>query len=422
MKRWEQSDMTIQQDARAIIDAAIAAVLPGAAVKDALAEMPGDRPVYMVAIGKAAWTMAEAACEALGERLKAGVVVTKYGHAKAPLERVEVIEAGHPVPDEHSVLGAARAMALVEKLGAGDRVLLLVSGGGSALFEMPLDGVTLEDIASVTRQLLASGADIAEINAVRKHLSAVKGGRFAEACAPAEVISIVLSDVIGDSLDAIASGPAHPDGTTSRDALCIVEKYGVKLTGATMEALRRETPKALDNVTTRIIGNVKRLCAQAAETARALGYEPMILTTTLDCEARDAGSFLAAIAREIRASGRPVKAPCAVILGGETVVHLRGSGRGGRNQELALSAALGIQGLADVAVFSVGSDGTDGPTDAAGGLVTGDFVETCRAKGLSPEAYLQNNDAYAILGAAGGLIFTGPTGTNVNDLTVLLCR
>jgi len=414
--------MTIQQDARAIIDAAIAAVLPGAAVKDALAEMPGDRPVYMVAIGKAAWTMAEAACEALGERLKAGVVVTKYGHAKAPLERVEVIEAGHPVPDEHSVLGAARAMALVEKLGAGDRVLLLVSGGGSALFEMPLDGVTLEDIASVTRQLLASGADIAEINAVRKHLSAVKGGRFAEACAPAEVISIVLSDVIGDSLDAIASGPAHPDGTTSRDALCIVEKYGVKLTGATMEALRRETPKALDNVTTRIIGNVKRLCAQAAETARALGYEPMILTTTLDCEARDAGSFLAAIAREIRASGRPVKAPCAVILGGETVVHLRGSGRGGRNQELALSAALGIQGLADVAVFSVGSDGTDGPTDAAGGLVTGDFVETCRAKGLSPEAYLQNNDAYAILGAAGGLIFTGPTGTNVNDLTVLLCR
>jgi len=414
--------MDMIRDAKKIIDDSIRAVLPDVAVREALRDMPGDGPVTLVAIGKAAWRMAESACEALGARIRAGVVVTKYGHGMGPLDRVEVIEAGHPVPDEHSVLGAARAMALVEKLGAGDRVLLLVSGGGSALFEMPLDGVTLEDIASVTRQLLASGADIAEINAVRKHLSAVKGGRFAEACAPAEVISIVLSDVIGDSLDAIASGPAHPDGTTSRDALCIVEKYGVKLTGATMEALRRETPKALDNVTTRIIGNVKRLCAQAAETARALGYEPMILTTTLDCEARDAGSFLAAIAREIRASGRPVKAPCAVILGGETVVHLRGSGRGGRNQELALSAALGIQGLADVAVFSVGSDGTDGPTDAAGGLVTGDFVETCRAKGLSPEAYLQNNDAYAILGAAGGLIFTGPTGTNVNDLTVLLCR
>lgn len=414
--------MTIRQDARAIIDAAIAAVLPGSAVKNALAEMPGDSPVYMVAIGKAAWTMAEAACEALGERLKAGVVVTKYGHAKAPLDRVEIIEAGHPVPDEHSVLGAARAMALVEGLGAGDRVLFLVSGGGSALFEMPLDGVTLEDIASATRQILKSGADISEINTIRKHLSAVKGGRFAEACAPAEVLSIVLSDVIGDSLDAIASGPAHPDGTTSRDALRIVQKYGVKLTEGAMNALHRETPKALHNVSTRIIGNVARLCDKAAETARSLGYEPLILTTTLDCEARDAGSFLAAIAREIRASGRPVKAPCAVILGGETVVHVRGGGRGGRNQELALSAALGIQGLADVAVFSVGSDGTDGPTDAAGGLVTGDFVGTCRAKGLSAEAYLENNDAYTILGAVDGLVFTGPTGTNVNDLTVLLCR
>ncbi len=414
--------MTIHQDARAIVDAAIEAVLPDVAVKNALSDMPGDRPVYMVAIGKAAWKMAEAACEALGDRLKAGVVVTKYGHAKTPLERVEIIEAGHPVPDEHSVRGAARAMALVDRLGAGDRVLFLVSGGGSALFEKPLDGVTLEDIASATRQLLASGADITEINTIRKHLSAVKGGRFAEACAPAEVVSIVLSDVLGDSLDAIASGPAHPDGTTSQDALRIVQKYGIELTDGAMEALRRETPKALENVKTRIIGNVTRLCTQAEETARALGYEPLILTTTLDCEARDAGSFLAAIAREVRASGRPVKAPCAVILGGETVVHLKGSGRGGRNQELALSAALGIQGMADVTVFSVGSDGTDGPTDAAGGIVTGDFVEICRAKGLSAEAHLQNNDAYAILGAADGLIFTGPTGTNVNDLTVLLCK
>ncbi len=414
--------MTIHQDARAIVDAAIEAVLPDVAVKNALSDMPGDRPVYMVAIGKAAWKMAEAACEALGDRLEAGVVVTKYGHAKTPLERVEIIEAGHPVPDEHSVRGAARAMALVDRLGAGDRVLFLVSGGGSALFEMPLDGVTLEDIASATRQLLASGADITEINTIRKHLSAVKGGRFAEACAPAEVVSIVLSDVLGDSLDAIASGPAHPDGTTSQDALRIVQKYGIELTDGAMEALRRETPKALENVKTRIIGNVTRLCTQAEETARALGYEPLILTTTLDCEARDAGSFLAAIAREVRASGRPVKAPCAVILGGETVVHLKGSGRGGRNQELALSAALGIQGMADVTVFSVGSDGTDGPTDAAGGIVTGDFVEICRAKGLSAEAHLQNNDAYAILGAADGLIFTGPTGTNVNDLTVLLCK
>ncbi len=313
-------------------------------------------------------------------------------------------------------------MALVGRLGAGDRVLFLASGGGSALFEMPLDGVTLEDIASATRQLLASGADITEINTIRKRLSAVKGGRFAEACAPAEVASIVLRDVLGDSLDAIASGPAHPDGTTSQGALRIVQKNGIELTEGTMAALLQETPKALNNVKTRIIGNVTRLCTQAAETARALGYEPLILTTTLDCEARDAGSFLAAIAREVCASGRPAKAPCAVILGGETVVHLKGTGRGGRNQEMALSAALGIRGMADTLVFSVGSDGTDGPTDAAGGIVTGDFVEACRTKGLSAEAHLQNNDAYTILGAADGLIFTGPTGTNVNDLTVLLCK
>ncbi len=231
--------------------------------------------------------------------------------------------------------------------------------------------MTLEDIASVTKQLLARGADIAEINAVRKHLSAVKGGRFARRCAPADVLSIVLSDVLGDALDSIASGPAHPDATTSQGALRIAEKYRVTLSEGARRALEQETPKALDNVQTRIIGNVTRLCTQAASTARALGYAPLVLTTTLDCEARDAGSFLAAIAREVRRSGNPMQAPCAVILGGETVVHLRGDGRGGRNQELALSAALGIAGLEKTLIFSIGSDGTDGPTDAAGGMVTG---------------------------------------------------
>ena len=413
--------MGIIQDARTIVSDAIRAVLPDVAVKEALKDMTAES-VHLVAIGKAAWKMAEAACEVLGDRIKSGVVVTKYDHAMSALARIEIIEAGHPVPDENSVRGAQRAMELVKGLGEGDKVLFLVSGGGSALFELPLPGLTLETIASATKQLLASGADISEINTIRKHLSAVKGGRFAMQCAPASVLSIVLSDVLGDSLDSIASGPAYPDSTTSEDAQRIVQKYAIDLPEAALDALKLETPKKLHNVETRIIGNVTRLCSQAAEAAQALGYQPLVLTTTLNCEAREAGSFLAAIAREVRRSGCPAKAPCAVILGGETVVHLKGTGRGGRNQELALSAGIGIDGLENTLVFSVGSDGTDGPTDAAGGLVTGDFLRLCREKGLSAEGSLANNDAYTILQKTDGLIMTGPTGTNVNDLTVLLCK
>ena len=413
--------MGIIEDAKAIISDAIRAVQPDVAVREALRDLD-EGPVYLVAIGKAAWKMAEAACETLGERIRAGIVVTKYGHAVAPLPGIEIVEAGHPVPDEMSVLGARRAMALVQGLSPGDHVLFLVSGGGSALFELPLPGIALADIAFITEQLLACGADIGEINTIRKHLSAVKGGRFAERCAPAKVFSLVLSDVLGDSLDSIASGPAYPDSTTSFDALGIAEKYQLILPPHALETLRTETPKSLENVETRVIGNVTRLCAQAADTSRSLGFQPLILTTTLNCEAREAGAFLAAIAREIRRSAHPIQAPCAIILGGETVVHLKGNGRGGRNQELALAAGIGLQGVCGALVFSVGSDGTDGPTDAAGGIVTGDFLHQCAKKGLSAEESLENNDAYSILGALGSLIMTGPTGTNVNDLTVLLCE
>jgi hydroxypyruvate reductase len=414
--------MGIVEDARTIVNASIHSVLPGVAVREALSGLDIRRPVHLVAIGKAAWTMAEAACQTLGDAIAGGVVITKYHHAKSELARLEIVEAGHPVPDENSVYGAKKAMELAGKLGAGDRVLFLVSGGGSALFELPRNGVTLEDIAAATRQLLACGADIAEINVIRKRLSAVKGGRFAQQCAPAGVIAIVLSDVLGDPLDSIASGPAHPDHTTCQDALRIVRKYRIRLSEPAMDALRQETPKALDNVETLIIGNVKRLCDQAAIAARALGYAPLILTTTLNCEAREAGAFLAAVAREIRETGSPVRPPCAVIAGGETVVHLRGAGRGGRNQELALAAAPGIADLADTLIFSVGSDGTDGPTDAAGAMVTGAFCRDCLQKGLSIEAHLENNDSYAIHSAMNSLIVTGPTGTNVNDLTVILCK
>lgn len=411
----------LQRDAHAIIKRSIHAVLPDTAVQKALEDLEIKRPAHVIAIGKAAWKMASAASGILGNRLRSGVVITKYGHSEGSIPGIEIIEAGHPVPDENGVRAARRVLEAADGLSEDDLVVFLVSGGGSALFEMPLPGVTLGDIAEVTRRLLACGADIVELNTIRKHLSAVKGGRFAQRCAPARVLSIVLSDVLGDPLDSIASGPAYPDSTTSADALKILKRYGIKIPESVRDALLLETPKALDNVETRITGNVNALCHSAMAAARDLGYAPLLLTTTLDCEARDAGALLAAVARQVKSSGEPVKPPCAVILGGETVVHLEGKGRGGRNQELALSASRGIDGLKNTLIFSVGSDGTDGPTDAAGGMVTGAFCSECRRLGLSVDAGLDDNDAYTLLEAAGGLIVTGPTGTNVNDLTVLLC-
>ena len=410
------------RDANKIIMDSITAVLPDAAVQRALSGRAFPRGVTLVAIGKAAWRMAHAACDVLGGQVRGGEVITKYGHSEGPLAGLEIVEAGHPVPDENAVTGARRTLELVGSLTEEDTVLFLVSGGGSALFELPLEGCTLEDMAAITRQLLACGADITEINTIRKHLSAVKGGRFAQACAPAKVLSVILSDVLGDPLDAIASGPAVPDSSTCEEAARIVAKYGLCVPERLMALLGSETPKALDNVETVITGNVTALCEAAAKSAAALGYTTLVLTTTLDCEAREAGRMLASVAREIRRSGRPVRPPCAVIAGGETVVHLRGSGKGGRNQELALSAAPGIAGLEDVCLFSLGSDGTDGPTDAAGGIVNGSFAASCRKKGLSIDEALQNNDAYPLLHAMDALIMTGPTGTNVNDVAVLLVK
>lgn len=410
------------RDAKKIISDSIAAVLPDAAVRRALAGRSFPRGVVLVAIGKAAWRMGAAAHEALGDQIRRGVVITKYGHSEGPIGDLEILEAGHPVPDENGVRAAKRALELVRGLTAGDTVLFLVSGGGSALFEMPLEGCSLEDIADLTRQLLHCGAEITEINTIRKHLSAVKGGRFAMACQPANVLSVILSDVLGDPLDAIASGPAVPDRSTCEDAAHIVRKYGLNVPEHVAPLLTIETPKALCGVETVITGNVTALCDAAAESARALGYQPLVLTTTLACEAKEAGTMLASIAQEVRRSGRPIAAPCAVIMGGETVVHMTRAGKGGRNQELALAAAAGLDGLEDVCLFSLGSDGTDGPTDAAGGMVTGGFACACRAKGLSIEEALSGHDAYPLLAAMDALIMTGPTGTNVNDVCVLLCR
>lgn len=414
--------MNLRSDADQIMRDALAAVLPDRAVVRALETHKVTGNCRIIAIGKAAYRMAAAAHAVLRGQMTAGLVVTKHGHGGAPIKGIRQIEAGHPIPDEHSIEGAKLALEMVGGLTPEDTVVFLVSGGGSALFEEPLPGVTLHDIADVTRQLLASGADIVEINAIRKHLSAVKGGRFAEACAPARVLSIVLSDVLGDALGSIASGPAYPDASTSEDALGIARKYGVEMSDAAWAALKLETPKALDNVVSTITGNVRILCEAAADSARGLGYRPLTLTTTLNCEARDAGAFVGAIVREIRASGQPVAPPCALILGGEPIVHLRGDGLGGRNQELALSMGAALNGLENVLAFSLGSDGTDGPTDAAGGIVDGAFARRCRERSLSIDDCLARNDSHALLKAMDALLVTGPTGTNVNDLIVALVR
>ena len=407
---------TLRKDADAIIQAAINAVLPDAAVRRALENAVFPGRVLLVAAGKAAWQMAQTAADTLGDTLERGVVVTKYDHVKGPIPRCECIEAGHPVPDENSFRGTAKALELVSGLTEQDTVLFLLSGGGSALFEKPLiPGAELQD---VTAQLLASGADIVEMNTIRKRLSAVKGGRFAQLCAPAKVMTVVLSDIIGDPLDMIASGPAYPDSSTCAQAIAIAEKYGLRLSDEAWALLRQETPKALANVTTLVNGSVRELCAAAARACEALGYTPVLLTDCLSCQAKEAGSFLASIVRSHAGSGRKL----AFIAGGETVVKLTGKGLGGRNQELALAAAAGIDGIEGAAVFSVGSDGTDGPTDAAGGYVDGDTAAELRAQGVQIDAVLKDNDAYHALQRTGGLIITGATGTNVNDVAVALLR
>lgn len=409
-------DASLRKDADQIIKESISVVLPDEAVRRTLESYhPGEGKTLLIAAGKAAWQMAKSAADTLPQ-LDGGIVITKYGHVKGPIAGIVCREAGHPVPDKNSFSATKEALALVADLEEKDTVIFLLSGGGSALFELPL--TPEEELQDITRQLLASGADIVEMNTIRKRLSGVKGGRFAQACAPAKVLSIVLSDILGDPLDMIASGPANPDSSTCRQAVEIAEKYALHLSEEAMRLLREETPKSLSNVETHINGSVRELCRAAAKSAEALGYESFVLTDQLCCEAREAGSFLGSILKSHTGSRKSV----AFIAGGETVVHLTGNGIGGRNQELALAAAPLIEGIPGAAVFSVGSDGTDGPTDAAGGYTDGDTQAALHAVGISVFDVLQRNDAYHALKAVDGLIFTGPTGTNVNDVSVALLR
>lgn len=390
------------------------------------------RHIYVIGAGKASAVMAAAVEGLLGRRISGGLVNVKYGHT-AKLKRVECNECGHPVPDAAGIAGAKRIAEIAAAAGAEDLVICVISGGGSALLPFPAAPVTLEEKQAVTKLLLQCGANIHEINAVRKHVSAIKGGQLARMCAPATVLALMLSDVIGDDLDVIASGPTAPDSSTFASAREVLERYGVwsQAPEAVRERIERgnrgeipETPKPGDPVFERVsnvvVGSNALAVAAAAARARELGYRPLVLSTTIEGETRDVAGVHAAIAREVVTSGRPVRRPCCVISGGETTVTLRGDGLGGRNQEFALAAALGIAGLDGVAILSAGTDGTDGPTDAAGALAFSDTLERAGRLGRDPRSYLKRNDSYRFFEALGDLILTGPTGTNVMDIRLVL--
>ncbi|MEM1585904.1 MAG: glycerate kinase [Candidatus Bathyarchaeia archaeon] len=390
--------------------------------------------IFVVGGGKASGYMAEAIEEILGDKINNGIIVIPHGTSgNFNLRFIKVHEASHPIPDEDSVKGARRILELAERAEESDLIMCLISGGGSSLMAYPHDGISLEDKRRVTDILLKCGAKIDEINAVRKHLSGFKGGRLARVAYPATVISLLLSDVIGDPLDVIASGPTVPDPTTFRDAINVLKKYNVW--NDTPETVRNflvsgdgglveETPKAGDQCFKRVhnfvIGNNRLACMAAIDELRREGLNTLLLTTYMEGEARVIGSFFGSIIREVIVSWSPIRRPAGIVAGGETTVTVIGKGKGGRNQEIALSSALRISGMNGVAIASFSTDGIDGPTDAAGAIADGSTIERSRMMGLDAEGYLFNNDSYTFFKHLGDLIFTGPTGTNVNDVTILV--
>jgi len=389
--------------------------------------------LIVVGAGKAASRMAQVVEETLGERITDGLVVTKYEHG-LPLRRIRQVEAGHPIPDAAGVNAVREMRELLRGLKPEDIVLCLISGGGSALWPAPAEGITLEQKQEVTSLLLRAGATILELNAVRKHLSAVKGGQLAAWAAPARIATLIMSDVIGDPLDFIASGPTAPDTTSFGEALAIVQKYGVTVPAAVTERLQAgaqgripDTPKPGDplfrNVENLIIANNRLLVDAAATRARALGFGTVILGTEVQGEARDVAGFFAAIAREIASTGNPGKPPVCVLAAGETTVTVRGKGAGGRNQEMALAWAIAMASRPigiPCCFASVATDGSDGPTNAAGGVVDPTTVQRALELGLAPQRFLANNDSWNFLQGTGDLIVTGPTQTNLMDLQILL--
>lgn len=410
--------MSILNDAAYVIKNSILQMVPGNSVKEAIAKMnlPDEGNIYCISVGKAAYSMAKAASGALGSRIFVGVIVTKYGHMKEDIPHFAAFEAGHPMPDDNSYSATQHVLDLTDDLSEKDHVIFLLSGGASALFEVPT--IPGEELRTITEELLKRGADITEINTIRKRLSKVKGGRFALHCQPAKVHTVVLSDVIGDALDVIGSGPTYPDLSTNENAVRIMEKYELTLSDEARRAIVTETPKKLSHADATIIGSVSRFVNAAKTLLESLGYRTYALTDSLSIEAKDAGALLGSIAK----NNQNTEESLAFIMGGETVVHVTGQGLGGRNQEIALAAAEKISGCRDTIVFSIGSDGTDGPTEAAGGIVSGETRDTLRKNGIHIQRALSDNDAYHALKAVGSLIITGPTGTNVNDISVVMIK
>jgi len=435
----------MRSDALAIFRAGLDAVDAEKAVKSLLKiekdrlwigresqELKASSRVFVVGAGKASAAMARAVEESIGSVITAGLIQTKYGHG-LPLSQIEIREAGHPVPDRAGVEGTEKILALLDEASEDDAVFCLLSGGGSALLVSPAEGLTLEDKQETTRVLLESGATIHEINAVRKHISGVKGGRLAHRVFPATLISLILSDVIGDDLDSIASGPTVPDGTTFDDCLVVLDKYGIrsKVPRAVLERLRKgsrgeveETPKQGDRIFERSRNVIVASNIQAVEAARAkaerLGYHPLVLSSMIEGETREVARVHAAIAKEVRKSDLPAAKPACILSGGETTVTIRGRGQGGRNQEFVLAAAIDLEGWENILVLSAGTDGTDGPTDAAGAVADGRTVQRARDEGLDARSYLRENDSYHFFEPLDDLIITGPTLTNVMDLRIIL--
>ncbi len=428
-----------------LVQASLAAVEPAAAVRahfwrsnsllhvaDRVYDLDTYRHVYVVGGGKAAAPMAQAVEAALGVRIDAGLVCVKYGYT-APTQRIQIEQAGHPIPDERAVRATEKIVGLLEAAGPTDLVICLLSGGGSSLLVAPVPGVSLADKRRLTNELLRSGATINEINAVRKHLSRIKGGGLARLASTATVISLIVSDVLGDPLDVIASGPTVPDPTTFADAWEILQRYDLidDLPPAISERLQEglagrapETPKPGDPVFERtqnvVVASNAQAVRAAVDYARQKGLNPLLLSTFVAGEAREVARVFAAIGRELVRSNHPIARPAAIVAGGETTVTVKGHGRGGRNQEFALAAAIHLEGIEGVTLLAFATDGTDGPTNAAGAIVDGTTVERARALGLDPRQALADNDSYSFFEKLGDLVVTGPTNTNVDDLYVLL--
>ncbi len=437
----------LKAEARQIFEAGLRAVDPKEAIKRFL-RVKGNKlhcgeleldleafdRVWALGAGKASAAMAQAVEEVLGDRISGGLVIVKYDHL-APLEKIRLVEAGHPTPDENGWLATRQLAEMAEELNQKDLVLFLLSGGGSALLPMPVEGITLAEKMATTDLLLKSGTSIQEMNTIRKHLSQVKGGQLARLAHPATLISLILSDVVGDPLDVIASGPTVGDPTEFQDCLEIINRYNLeeKLPGSVKSHLKAglvgevsETPKPDDPIFSQtytvLVGTNLQALEAAVLEAERLGYSSLILSSMIEGDTTEAARFHTAIVREIVSSGHPLEPPACLISGGETTVVIRGRGKGGRNQHFALEAALELEGLEKVCLLSGGTDGTDGPTDAAGAVVDGDTVARGLAKGLNPRAFLDENDSYHFFQHLDDLLITGPTNTNVMDLRVILVK